>query len=66
MASVEIGIEARIARLESDVDHMRVVLADIKADLRALCDRVDRQAERLGAKLDSVAQRLNAKIDAPR
>jgi outer membrane murein-binding lipoprotein Lpp len=60
MASVEIGIEVRIARLESDVGHMRVAIADIKTDLRALCDRVDRNTERLNAKIDALREALRA------
>lgn len=60
MASVEIGIEARIARLESDVDHMRVDIADIKVDLRALRDRVDGHAERIDTKIDALREELHA------
>ena len=33
-------MEARIARLESDVGHLRTDVADIKVDLRALRDKV--------------------------
>jgi hypothetical protein len=34
-------MEARIARLESDVGHMRSDIGEIKVDLRALRDKVD-------------------------
>ena len=32
------GVEARIARLESDVEHIKTTLADIKVELRATRD----------------------------
>ena len=35
------SMEPRIARLESDVDHLYTQVADMKADLRSLRDRVD-------------------------
>ncbi len=31
-----IGMEARVARLESDVDHIKTTLTDIKIDIREL------------------------------
>ena len=34
-------MEARIARIESDVAHLRTDVSDIKIDLRSLRDKVD-------------------------
>ena len=56
-------MEARIARLESDVNHIRGDLSDVKSDVRALRDRIDGVDQRLGAKIDSVDTRLGGKID---
>lgn len=40
-------MEARIARLESDMAHVRSDVAEIKTDLRSLRDRIDRLVESL-------------------
>ena len=37
----ESAMEARIARLGSDVAHLRTDVADIKVDVRSLRDRID-------------------------
>jgi len=57
-------MEARIARLESDVGHLRGDVGEIKVDLRALRDRVDHMGTQLNAKIDSTATQLNAKIES--
>ena len=57
-------MEARIARLESDVAHIRTDVGDIKVDLRALRDKVDDTATQLNGKIDSSVARLDAKIDS--
>jgi outer membrane murein-binding lipoprotein Lpp len=49
-------MEARIARLESDVSHLRSDVSDIKVDLRALRDKVDAKFEALNSSI------ANAKI----
>jgi hypothetical protein len=36
-------VEARVAKLESDVENIKVNVADIKADIRGLRDKLDRQ-----------------------
>ena len=43
------GMEARIARLESDMAHVRSDVAELKTDLRALRDRIDRLFESLAS-----------------
>ena len=42
-------MEARIARLESDMAHVRSDVAEIKTDLRSLRDRIDRLVESLAS-----------------
>jgi outer membrane murein-binding lipoprotein Lpp len=56
-------MEARIARLESDVAHLLSDVTDIKTDVRALRDRMDAGNAKLGERLDAVASQLNAKFD---
>jgi hypothetical protein len=43
------GMEARIARLESDMAHVRSDVAELKTDLRSLRDRIDRLVESLAS-----------------
>jgi hypothetical protein len=56
-------MEARIARLESDIGHPRSDVTEVKVDLRSLRDqlssRIDRLAEQTNHRFDSVI----AKID---
>jgi outer membrane murein-binding lipoprotein Lpp len=59
-------MEARIARLESDVTHLLTDVSDIKADVRGLRDRIDAVANQLNGKIDNVASQLNAKFDGLR
>jgi outer membrane murein-binding lipoprotein Lpp len=56
-------MEARIARLESDVTHLLANVSDIKADVRGLRDRIDAVGSQLNGKIDNVASQLNAKFD---
>lgn len=57
-------MEARIARLESDVAHVCTNVADIKVDLRSLRDKTDTMYVTLVEKIDSVAARLEGKIES--
>jgi len=45
-------MEARIARLESDVGHLRTDVADIKVDVRSLRDKMDAMFTKLSEKID--------------
>lgn len=56
-------MEARIARLESDVGHMRSDLAEVKADVRILRDKMDVTGIRLSERIDNLGARLDDKID---
>ena len=53
-------MEARIARLESDVGHMRSDLADVKGDVRSLRDKVDAMNAKLSDKIDGVKDSIAA------
>ena len=59
----ETAMEARIARLESDVTHLLSDMADIKTDVRSLRDKLDAVGSQLNTKIEGVETRLNAKID---
>jgi len=53
-------MEARIARLESDVAHLRTDVGDIKIDLRGLRDTVDLVDAKLSEKIEKLAENLAA------
>ena len=53
-------MEADIARLESDVEHLRTHLADAKAEVRALRDKMDAMAERFDKKLEALRERIGS------
>lgn len=57
-------MEARIARLESDVSHLRSDVSDIKVDLRALRDKIDSVDTRLSAKIEGLTQQVGIKFEA--
>lgn len=59
MASSEIDMEARIARLESDVIHIRSDMAEVKGDLRSLRDKMDSMRDKIDLVRDSIN---NAKV----
>ncbi len=52
--AAESSMEARIARLESDVTHLLTNVSDIKADVRGLRDRIDTVASQLNTKFDDL------------
>ena len=62
-AAAENPMEARIARLESDIGHLRSDVTEIKVGLRSLRDqfvsRVDRLAEQTDNRFDSVIAKLD-------
>ena len=51
-------MEARIARIESDVAHLRTDVADIKVDLRSLRDKVDLVDARFSEKIEKQNEKL--------
>jgi hypothetical protein len=63
LASSEDGMEARIARLESDVSHIRTDLVDVKQDVRELRARVDKGFDETRNGIDSLQTELaSAKV----
>lgn len=56
-------MEARIARLESDVAHLCSDVTEIKATVGVLRDRMDAGNAKLSERLDAFSSQLNAKFD---
>jgi phage host-nuclease inhibitor protein Gam len=57
-------MEARIARVESDVTHVLTHVADIKTDVRALRTRMDERIDRLETKFETKLDALEKKLDS--
>ena len=55
-------MEARIARIESDVANLCTNVVEIKLDLRALRDRMDTRIDRLESRLDGRVDALESKL----
>jgi hypothetical protein len=53
-------METDIARFQSDVEHLRTHLADAKAEVRALRDKMDAMAERFDKKLEALRERIGS------
>jgi uncharacterized coiled-coil protein SlyX len=53
-------MEARIARLEADVTNLRTHMAEVKAEIRTLRDKMDAITERFDDKLDTLRERIGA------
>ena len=54
-------MEERIARVESDVAHLNIQVADIKTFLRDLRERPEARFDRLESKLETMPISLEAK-----
>ena len=57
-------MEARLARVESDVAHLSADMADVKADIRSLRDRMDDGFAKLNDKFEAKFQSLQQSISA--
>jgi hypothetical protein len=56
-------MEARIARLESDMAHVRSDVAELKTDVRSLRDRMDARFDGVNARIDKLTDSLaSAKV----
>lgn len=53
-------MEARIARLESDVSHIQTDVADMKVDLRSLRDKLDDLSVRFSGKFDELRGEMHS------
>jgi len=56
-------MEARIARIETHIEHLNANVADLRTGFARLDAKVDDFYFRLDAKIDGVEKRLDAKID---
>lgn len=56
------GMEARLARLESDMGHVKGSLVDVRHDVRATNSKVDALADRIDDKIDRLGDRMDGKI----
>jgi predicted RNase H-like nuclease (RuvC/YqgF family) len=62
-AAAENAMEARIARLESDVGHLCLDVAEIKVDLRGLRNWLDVKLDKLVEQMDAKFDRLDTRLD---
>jgi uncharacterized coiled-coil protein SlyX len=60
----EVSVEERLARLESNVEHIQSDVSEMKVDIRRLNDKIDSLDQRLCAKIDGGDQKLSDKIDS--
>jgi chromosome segregation ATPase len=63
MLELETPVEERVARLESNVEHITSDISDMKLDVRRLNDKVESIDQKMTTRIDGVEQRLSAKID---
>jgi chaperonin cofactor prefoldin len=59
----EVSVEERLARLESNVEHIQSDVSEMKVDIRRLNDKIDGMDQRLCAKIDGGDQKLSDKTD---
>jgi hypothetical protein len=64
MATVEAVMEERIARLESNVEHIQGDIGEIKVDLRALRDKMDTMYTGLSGRIDNLGTTLDGKHES--
>ena len=57
-------VQLQVAKLTSDVEHIKIDVGDIKIDLRKLTGSVGESETRLDGKIENLATRLDGKIDA--
>jgi len=57
-------VQLQVAKLTSDVEHIKTDISDMKTDLRRIDAKIDAVDARLSGKIDAVDARLTGKIDA--
>lgn len=55
---MDVNVQAQIARLESDVQHIRTRISEIKDDLRRVTDKIDATNARIDRMRDGSHDRL--------
>ena len=58
------SLEPRVAKLESDVNHIMTDIAEIKIDIRRLDSDIKTEVHRLDSKIESSFITLNNRIDS--
>jgi predicted RNase H-like nuclease (RuvC/YqgF family) len=61
---METPLEERVARLETNVEHIQKDVSEMKIDIRRLGDKIDGVDQKLSAKIDGVDQKLSVRIDS--
>ena len=56
-------LEVRVARIESDVEHIKTHTADISAELRRTNDRIDVTNKRIDEARESLTAKIDKRID---
>jgi len=57
-------LEARVARIESDVQHIKEVTTDLRVELRRTNDKIDSLDKKFDGKLDTLDKKFEGKFDA--
>ena len=55
----EVPVEERLARLESNVEHIQSDVSEMKVDIRRLNDKIDGVQEKFIAKFDSLKDQIS-------
>ena len=63
-ANMSDELEVRVARIESDVQHIKADTSDLRVELRRTNDKIDALATRFDNKIDASTTKLDNKIDA--
>jgi|GEM_PF-2030081 len=59
----EMFMEERTARLETNVEHIRSDISEMKVDIREIRGEMKEMDQRLTSKIEGVSQQLSARID---
>jgi predicted nuclease with TOPRIM domain len=57
-------LEVRVARIESDVQHIKEVTTDLRVELRRTNDKIDETRDTLEGKIDALDKKFDGKLDA--